>query len=196
MRKTCTGERPYLILKANATEIPLRDDSVSLVIATPPDLGVRHRRQKDYCTSDPDVYRTLMAKFLKEATRIVKRRGHILVVSDTSRTKKARGARRIVFQVLQKRIAGGHRTHERIKSEAFRTHYIEVRNFPWWALSVRLYRDLICRYSERGEIVAHVFSGSGNSGIAALKLERKPILIDLHYHRQTKGRLAKLVACI
>ena len=194
MRRTYTYERPYLILKANATKIPLRDDSVGLVIATPPDLGVKHRRSEEYCTSDPEEYRTLMTEFLKEATRIVKRRGHILVVSDTSRTKKSRGARRIIFQVLQKRSGRGHWIPKRVKSEAFLTHYLDVRNFPWWALSVRLYRDLIWRYSEPGEIVAHVFSGSGNGGIAALKLERKSILIDLHYHRQAKVRLAKLAA--
>ncbi len=181
--------RPYLLLKANASQIPLPNDSVSLVIATPPYFGVKGRRKADYCTTDPDEYDLLMTKFLKEATRIVQPRRHILLISGRVRKGKLKGARSVVFQVLQKRISRGYWTHERIKSETFLTHYVDVRNFPWWALSIRLYRNLIRRYSSPGEIVAHVFSGSGNGGIAALELARKPILIDLHYHRQIRRRL-------
>jgi hypothetical protein len=182
---------PYLLLKADASQIPLANNSVSLVIATPPDLGVKHRPKGDYCTSDPTEYRLLIGRFLKEATRIVKPGRKILLISDRFQIGKSKGARRVVFNVLQKRISGGHWSVEHLKSVTFLTHYTKVRNFPWWALATRLYRNLICRYSDIGEIVAHVFSGSGNGGIAALELARKPVLIDLHYHRQVKERLGK-----
>jgi hypothetical protein len=181
--------QPYLLAKADASQIPLKDNSVSLVIATPPNLGVKRRRKRDYCTSDQEEYALLMTKFLKEAIRILKPRRHILLISSLPGRRKSKGARRVVFHVLQKRVSRYRWTHVRIKSETFLTHYVEVRNFPWWALSVWLYRNLIRRYSEPGEIVAHIFSGSGNGGIAALELARKPVLIDLHYQRQTRWRL-------
>lgn len=44
----------YLLLKANGGQIPLSNNSVSLVIATPPYLGERHHRKEDFCTSDPE----------------------------------------------------------------------------------------------------------------------------------------------
>jgi DNA modification methylase len=184
---------PYLLLKADASQIPLANNSVSLVIATPPDLGVKHRPKGDYCTSDPTEYRLLIGKFLKEATRIVTPGRKVLLISDRSRIGKSKGARRVVVSVLQKRVSGGHWTLEQLKSVTFLTHYIDIGSFPWWALATRLYRNLIRRYSEVGEIIAHVFSGSGNGGIAALELARKPVLIDLHYHRQIKERLRKKV---
>ena len=189
MGRAGADRRPYLLLKADASQIPLKNNSVSLVIATPPGLYVKRRRKRDYCTSDQKEYASLMTKFLREATRILKPRRHILLISSRQGRGNSKGARRVVFHVLQKRASRGHWTPKRIKSETFLTHYVDVRNFPWWALSVRLYRNLIRRYTEPGEIVAHVFSGSGNGGIAALQLARKPVLIDLHYQRQTRRRL-------
>lgn len=196
MGRTGTDGESYLLLKADASQIPLKNDSVSLVIATPPGLGVKRRRKGDYCTSDPEEYALLITKFLKEAARILKPGRRILLISSSPPRGKSKGARRVVFHVLQKRISRDHWTHGRIKSETFLTHYVNVKNFPWWALSVRLYRNLIRRYSRPGEIVAHVFSGSGNGGIAALELARKPILIDLHYHRQTRRRLNERIQSI
>jgi hypothetical protein len=193
MGRTRTDGRPYLLLKASASQLPLSSDSVSLVIATPPFLGVRCRPKADYCTSDPYEYRSLMSIFLAEATRIVKPRRHILLISGRERTGKSKGARRVVFHVIQKLGSRGHWTHRRVKSATFLTHYMKVKNFPWWALSIRLYRNLIRCYSEPGEIVAHVFSGSGNGGIAALESARTPILIDSHYQRQVRRRLEKRV---
>jgi hypothetical protein len=37
---------PYLLLKANAEQLPLRDSSVSLVLATPPYLGEKRIRAR------------------------------------------------------------------------------------------------------------------------------------------------------
>jgi hypothetical protein len=196
----CRGKssagRPFLLLKASARQMPLPDDSVSLVIATPPCFGVRRLRRVDYCTNHADEYARLITEFLEEATRIVKPRRHILLTSRKWRAGKSQRARRVLFHVLQKRTSRSQRTLEPIKSEIFLTHFVKVRDFPWWALPLRLYRDLICRYTEPGEIVAHVFSGSGNGGIAALQLARKPILIDLYYHRQTRRRLTERVPSI
>jgi len=184
---------PYLVLKARADQIPLRDNSASLVIGTPPEFGIKSRPRADYCTSDPKEYRLLIRKFLKEATRIVQPEGHILLTDGFPQTRGSNGARRIVFQVLRKQVCNGHWTDRRIRSIAFFTHFVQVKNFPWWALSIRLYRNLIQDYSRPGEIVVHVFSGSGNGAIAALGLARRPILIDLHYHRQVGSRLRKRI---
>lgn len=134
-----------------------------------------------------------MARFLTESTRIVRPRGHILLILRRSRIRRSRGRRLVVFDVLQKQALRGYWIRKHIKWETFRTHYVDVKFSSWWALPVRLYRSLIDRYSRPGEIVAHVFSGSGNSGIAALELARKPILIDLYYHKQVKRRLDKKI---
>jgi hypothetical protein len=183
----------YLLLKANAGQMPLASDSVSLVIATPPCIGAKRHRKGEYSTSNPDEYRVLINHFLTEAVRTVKPQRYILLMSSRPMTGKTKGARLIVFQVLQKRASHGHWTYARIKSEKFLTHYVDVKNFPWWGLPLRLYRALIEGYSHRGETVAHVFCGSGNSAIAALRLARKPVLIDLHYQREIKRRLDKRI---
>lgn len=185
--------RLYLLLKANGCQIPLSNNSVSLVIATPPYLGERGRRKEDFCTSDPEEYAVLMARFLTEATRIVRPRGHILLILKRPRIRRSRGHRLVVFDVLQKQALRANWIRNHIKSETFLTHYVDVKYSTWWALPVRLYRSLIDRYSRPGEIVAHVFSGSGNCGIAALELARRPILIDLYYHRQVRRRLDKKI---
>jgi hypothetical protein len=196
MEKTRMNGSPYLLVKASADHIPLTNDSVSLVIATPPIFGVRHRPKADYCTSDPEEYDLFISRFLKEATRIVQPRRHLLLVESRIQPRGSKGARPVIFHVLQKQMSHGHWTHQRIRSETFFTHFLDVKDFPWWAFSLRLYRSLIRRYSEPGEIVAHVFSGSGNGAIAALELGRMPILIDLHYHRQIRRRLRKKVPLI
>ena len=192
MKSRMNGSQ-YLLIKASASQIPLRDNSVRLVIATPPIFGVKHRPKTDYCTSDLKQYDQFIAAFLTQATNIVQPRGYILLVESRIEPRGSIGARRIIFHVLQKQILCGRWTHRRIRSETFRTHFIDVRDFPWWAFSLRLYRTLILRYSHVGDIVVHVFSGSGNGAIAALDLGRRPILIDLHYHRQVGRRLRKRI---
>lgn len=183
----------YLLIRADARQIPLRNKSVSLVIATPPYFGVRRLHKRGFCTSDADEHEALITQFLSEAMRIVKRHGYVLLISSRKPTAKSKGARYIVFHVLQKRISRGCWTHKQIRSEVFLTHYMHVTNFHWWALSIRLYQALVGRYSKPAETVAHIFSGSGNGAIAALELARRPVLIDLYYHRQTKRRLDKWI---
>ena len=187
---------PYLILKASAHQLPLPDNFVSLVIGTPPDFGVRCRPRSDFCTGDPQEYDLMIREFVREAMRIVRPRGHILVTESRPQIIGSKGARSIMFRVVQKQVAHGNWTDQRIGSETFFTHFVEVKGFPWWALSIQLYRNLIRRYSRRGEVVVHIFSGSGNGAIAALELARRPILIDLHYHRQLGRRLRKRLPLI
>jgi hypothetical protein len=196
MEKTRINGSPYLLVKASADQIPLAKNSVSLVIATPPIFGARHRPKADYCTSDPEEYDLFIRRFLKEATRIVQPRRHILLLETRTQPRGSKGARPIIFHILQKRMSHGRWAHQRIRSETFFTHFLDVKDFPWWAFSLRLYRSLIRRYSKPGEIVTHVFSGSGNGAIAALELGRMAILIDLHYHRQIRRRLLKKVPLI
>lgn len=177
---------PYLLLKATAAYIPLLDNSVSLVIATPPYLGERRVRKEEFCTHDPKEYQRWMTQFLTEATRIVKPYGHILLYASRPEPRRSKA-----FDVLQKRVRRGRWACVRVGSKSFTAHHANVKNFTWEALPIRLYRALIHQYSEPGETIAHVFSGSGNSGIAAMQMARKPILIDLHYHRQIQRRLNK-----
>jgi hypothetical protein len=177
---------PYLLIKADATEIPLSESSIGLVIGTPPHLGEPgHRRE--FCTSNEEEYDGLIARFLSEAARIVEPRGYVLL--NMSRTRRRNPK---VFRVLQKRARRGESGLVTIRLERFRAHHANVKDFAWEAFPLRLYRTLIRRYSQAGAKVAHVFSGSGNGGIAALELGRKPILIDLHYHRQMRKRLSRI----
>jgi len=181
----------YLLLKANADQLPLRANSVSLVIATPPYLGERRTRKNQYCTSDAQEYERWLRRSLAEATRIVKPGGTILLHNRRPRRRTARGERLVEFDVLQKALRGGGRAPKQLRTETFVTRFADVVEFSWWALPVRLYRTLIGRYSLPGETLAHIFSGSGNSGLAALELSRSPVLVDLHHHRQVQRRLRK-----
>lgn len=192
--KTAKNAQRYLLLKADAGQIPLRHNCVSFVIATPPYLGAKRFRRGDYCTGDLELYRAQISRFLTEAVRIVEPYRHIVLISRRPPVRKSRGARTIIFHLLQKRIVRGCWTHKYIRSIEFQTHYMDVKAFPsWWALPIKLYRTLLDRYSQPGETVAHVFSGSGNSCIAALEMGRKPVLIDLHYHRRIRRRLNKRI---
>jgi len=192
-RKLPESTPPYLLLKANAGQIPLLDNCVSLVIATPPYVGTKRFRRGEYCTSDVEVYRAQISGFLTEAIRIVEPSRHIVLISSRPPVRKSSGARTVTFHLLQKQISHGGWNCKRVKSIDVRTHYVDVKNFPWWALPIKLYRDLLQRYSRPGETVAHVFSGSGNSCIAALESGRRAVLIDLHYHRLVRRRLNKWI---
>src|SRR5512142_1893238 len=117
----------YLLVKARADQIPLRDNSAGLVIATPPMLGVRHRPKADYCTSDAEEYEALITRFLKEATRVVQPRRHILLTDGKLQGGKA--ARPIIFHVLQKQRAKNGWSCRRIAQEKFLTHFVDVKDF-------------------------------------------------------------------
>jgi hypothetical protein len=184
---------PYLLVKADAGDLPLSGDSVSLVIATPPYMGTIRLRRGSFCTNNSSEYLRLRRQFLCEATRIVKPNAHILLSSRRKPAEKSRGARYIIFQVFKKQRSDSSWTRKQVGFEVFRTHYVDVETFPWWGLPVCLYKALLRRYSKVGDTVAHVFCGSGNGGIGALELGRKPILVDLYYHRQTRRRLDRRI---
>ena len=184
-----TRPTPYLVLKANAGKLPLKDGSVDLVLATPPFIGARILRKGDYCTSDSSEYRLMIETFLAEAVRILKPHGHILVTSSRPPSQRRKGVRKATFKVLRKEPRRGSWVAITVKREIFWTHYVLVENTCWWAFPLTIYRSLLQRYSLPGNVIAHVFSGSGNGGIAALQMGRCPVLIDLHYHRHVIRRL-------
>ena len=76
MEKLNRNGHVYMLVKANATHVPLLDNSVSLVIGTPPLLGERRICKGEFCTSDPDEYKSLMTRFMAEAIRIEVERLH------------------------------------------------------------------------------------------------------------------------
>jgi hypothetical protein len=123
----------------------------------------------------------------------VRSNGDVLVHTRRSRTRTLTNASLVIFDILQKRIQGHRWIHEQLRPESFATCYADVKNFSWQALPIWLYRQLIQRYSSVGDVVAHIFSGSGNGGIAALQLGRKPVLIDLHYQAQIQTRFEKKI---
>jgi DNA modification methylase len=178
---------PYLLLKATAGQIPLRTNSADLVIATPPYVGERRTHPGEYCTRDGAEFEGFMARFLDEAIRIARPHGFVLLHARRPERRMPDGKKPIVFSVLQKR-AGKPAT---LGSRTFKTRYSRVGNFSWVALPIWLYRGLLHRYSRPGDLVVHLFSGSGNGGMAALEMSRNPVLIDLHYHRQVNRRLKK-----
>ena len=76
----------YLLLKASALQIPLRDASVALVIATPPDLGSKRFGKAGFCTSDSQELQQLMKVALAECVRVAKPYGYILVAKGRGKS--------------------------------------------------------------------------------------------------------------
>lgn len=184
------NQRPsYLVLKATAAQLPLREESVSLVIATPPYLTAKRARKEEFGADTAVEYEELMDRFLEEAARVVTLGGHIAVHTDYPPSPEPKHQPQVVFQVWQKKTRSA--AAEWVGSEPLRVRHIHVRDFSWLALPIWVYRVLIEKYSRPGDAIAHVFSGSGNGGLAALSLGRRPVLIDLYYQRQTLRRLEK-----
>jgi DNA modification methylase len=181
---TRATESPYLLVRADATRIPLRENSADLIIATPPHFGERRFSKSELCSSRPQEYKQMFERFLAEAVRVLKPYRYILLYTSSSKERNPK-----IFQVMQKRSRNRRWRPVLVKRESFRAHYAAVRNFYWEALPIRLYHDLIHRYSQPGDKVLHVFAGSGNGGIAALELGRWPVLIDLYYQKQARKRL-------
>lgn len=179
----------FLVVKANAGQLPIKKNSVDLVFATPPYIGARVLRKGDYCTSNPKEYKSMIGTFLAEAIKMLKPYGHLLITSSRPPSGGYRGGRKIVFRVLQKKADCGGWIFKPARLEIFFTHYMLVEPMCWWALPIRVYQSLLQRYSVPDDVVAHVFSGTGNGGIAALEMRRKAVLIDLHYHRDVMRRL-------
>lgn len=182
----------FLVIKADAGHLPLKSRCVSLVLATPPYIGARRFRKGDYCTSDPIQYRSFINTFLVEANRILKLRGHLLILPPRAPSTTRVGARLVKFNVLRKDPFDHDWTRKIKGCETCWTHFVRFESC-WWAARPRVYRSLMQRYSSVGDTVVHVFSGSGNSGVAALEVGRKPVLIDLHYHRNALRRLRQYV---
>jgi len=186
----------YLLLKSRAEQTPLRDNSVRLVLATPPYRGILGVRQEECPTKNPRRYEVFLARCLKEARRILKPGGHYLLHTNLPPVKREKGALRIVFRVMRKSNRGSVGKAAWVESEEFTTRFVWIRGISWAAFPVWLYRDLVRRYSQPGEIVAHLCSGSGNAALAALMLSRKPVLVDLHNHRRVKERLDRALVHI
>jgi len=179
----------YLVITADAGHLPLKSRSVDMMFATPPTIGDIPYRKGDYCTDSPAQYGKWMEGFLGEANRILKPDGYLLMSGARSPRRTHVGKRLVDFGVLHKERTGKTWALKKLRTEYFWTHYLRVQSC-WWAVRPWIYRELLLKYSQPGDIVAHVFSGSGNSGIASLELNRTPILLDLHYQRDARRRLA------
>ncbi len=179
----------YLVIKADAGELPLRSQTADMMIATPPFIGAIRFRKGDFCTDDATEYQRWIGGFLREAMRIMKPGAYLLMSGSREPRLTGIGKRRVEFGVFRKQQQNGRWMFKRIRTEGFWTHFMHVRSC-WWACRPSLYRELIVKYSRMGDVVVHVFSGSGNSGVAALAAGRKPILIDRHYQRDALRRVA------
>jgi hypothetical protein len=180
----------FLVIKADAGQLPLKSRSVKLVLATPPYIGATCLRKGDYCTSDPTEYRSLIHRFVAEVDRVLKPYGYLLITPESPPSTTHVGARFVKFNVFRKDPFDPYWALKTVARETYWTHFVRVESC-WWAARPSLYRRLLHQYSRIGDIVVHVFSGSGNSGIAALADGRKPVLIDLHYHRNALRRLRR-----
>jgi DNA methylase len=179
----------YLLLKADALQIPVAANSVDLVIATPPFRGEKRFRQREFCARSLAEYDTMTSRFLRESVRIVRPLGYILFSTATTRRPMPK-----TFDVYQKRKRKGRWVAAPVLREEHFVRHVSVENFFWYALPIQLYRELINRYSKPEDIVLHVFCGSGNGALAAIECRRKVILIDLCYHRLVKQRIERRIA--
>ncbi len=185
------GSAAYLLLRCRAEQLAIRDNSVDLVIATPPYYGEPRVPRMDCCPGNSWVYGAFLARCLSEASRIVRPGGYILVHIGKLPLNLS-GTLPFLFHVLNKSARGSPRTVTWIGTEEFHARFVAINGINWYALPMWLYRAIISRYSRPGAIVVHTFSGTGNSAIAALRLSRFPILVDLHHHRQVESRLKKV----
>lgn len=188
-RKKVTRFAPYLLVRGRAESIPLLNNAIDLVIATPPYRGTGRVRQNECCTRNAEQYDALLCRFLEEAARIVKPGGYILLHTRWLPVKNIGGVQQLEFWVFRRRIRSSRQALEWVRMDRYAAPFVKGEGIDWYGLPVRLYRLLLLRYSEAGDTVAHVFSGSGNSAITALELLRVPILLDLHYHATVKRRL-------
>jgi hypothetical protein len=97
MRKPAASG-PYLILKANASHIPLKDGSVDMVLATPPYIGARPVGRGAFCTNSPREYKRMIDTFLTEALRVVKAEGYILMSTSRTPAERRPGAVKVIFR--------------------------------------------------------------------------------------------------
>jgi tRNA G10 N-methylase Trm11 len=133
----------YLVLKANAGRLPLKNESADLVIATPPYIGARLLRKGDFCTSDETEYNRMIGSFLAEALRVVKSDGHILLTTSRAPSARRRGARKVTFQLLRKQRLRRGWAPKTVGSESFWTQGQILETTCWMAIPERVYRELL-----------------------------------------------------
>ena len=185
-RTSSAEAKPWMLLKANALALPLRPASLDFVLATPPHLGVKNLGANEFCTGDARQFRDLLEGVKRECLRVLKPGAHVALNARQGRTRIFKP-----FDVLQKRRRGGQWRLEKVRTLVFRAPYVDVEGFWWWALPVSVYADLLRRYTRPGDVVAHVFCGSGNGGLAIVRAARKAVMIDLHYHALSQRRMKR-----
>ena len=185
-KRTSSEAPPWLLLKANALRLPLRSSSVAFAIATPPHFGVKNLGRDGFCTGDKREFRALVSGVERECLRVLKPGGYAAFNTRQGRTRLSKP-----FQIFQKRRSGRGWQLHLVRAHNFRVHYVDVDGFWWWALPLSVYTRLLERYSQPGEVVAHIFCGSGNGGMAIVRAHRKAVLVDLHYHTLSQRRLRR-----
>jgi hypothetical protein len=183
----------YLLVKATAEHLPLAGETTGLVLMTPPYFGTRRVPRRECNTTDLAAYTTLLGRALDEAARIAKPGGYILFHSNLRSERSAGNIPVVRFDVFRRIGRGADCTIEAAGHREVRVHLEQVEGVKWQGLPVRTYEMLLRRYSRPGEIVTHVFSGTGNSALAALTLRRIPVLVDLHHHRIVRRRIHRHV---
>ena len=179
----------YFLLRASAEHLPLLENVAGLVLMTPPYLGAGRVPQRECCTRDPAAYTMFLGHALDGAARIVEPGGYILFHTNLLPVRRGGGIPRVRFQVFRRLTRGTGCRIRQVDQWETAVRLARIRGTKWLGLPVHTYESLIRRYSRPGEMVVHVFSGTGNSALAALASGCFPVLIDLHHHRFVRRRL-------
>jgi hypothetical protein len=179
-----------LLLKANAEGLPVADRTAGLVLVTPPYFGARRVPRRECNTLDLDAYTRFLSRALDEAARIARPGAFILFHTDRLPMRRAGNIPRVRFEVFRRSRGAGYAMREAGQWEVA-VHLARVDGVKWLGLPVHIYEMLLRKYSRPGEIVVHVFSGTGNSALAAFPLGRIPVLVDLHHHRVVRRRIER-----
>lgn len=189
-RRAVATRARYLLLKATAEKLPVADGMAGLVLVTPPYFGARRVPRGECNTFDLDTYASFLGRSLDEAARIARPGAYILFHTDRLPMQRIANVPRVRFEVFRKSRSSGCVMREAGQWEVA-VHLARVDGVKWLGLPVRIYEMLLRKYSRPGEIVVHVFSGTGNSALAAFPLGRIPVLVDLHHHRVVRRRLER-----
>lgn len=189
-RRALAGQSQYLLLKANAATLPVADGVAGLVFVTPPYFGAGRVPRRECNTVDLDAYSGFLGRVLDEAARIARPGAYILFHTDRLPMRRAGNIPRVRFEVFRRSKSTGCAMREAGRWEVA-MHLARVDGVKWLGLPVHAYEMLLRKYSRPGEIMVHVFSGTGNSALAAFALGRIPVLVDLHHHRVVRRRLER-----
>ena len=157
-------------------------NAISFIIATPPNFGITRLGERGFCTTDEKKYRAMTTTLQAECLRVLKPGAYFALYVNTDDIRKT-------FHLFQKSRGAKRQKFLRRNAMVFRVPYIRIPGRWWYALPVSTYRTLIDRYSRKEELVVHLFSGSGNSALAAAAIKRPIVLVDRHYHARTLRRL-------